>query len=100
MSGNPGERRRLMDSQMLAVMANHATILSNQEYVITQLGHQHDCLEKMKAAVAHSAEVTEEVRDLLSAFRVMGKLTKWAAVTGAAAFSLWHGIKAAFHFWK
>lgn len=85
---------------MLAVMANHATILSNQEYVIGQLGHQHDCLEKLKSAVALNSEITEEVRELLSAFKVVGRVSKWGAVTGAALFSVWQGLKAAFHFWK
>jgi hypothetical protein len=89
-----------MDRQILTVLADHATILSNQEYVIGQLTHQHDCLEKLKNAVAASTEVTEEVRELLSAFKVVGSLTKWGAVTGAAGLSLWHGARAALQFWK
>jgi len=94
------ERRRLMDREMATVMANHATILSNQEYVIEQLTHQHDCLERLKVAVAQSAEVTEEVRALLSTFKVMGKITKWGTVTSAAAISVWHAVKAAWRtFW-
>ena len=89
-----------MDREMATVMANHATILSNQDFVISQLGHYHDCLEKMKVATAANTEVTEEVRELLSAFKVVGRLAKWGAVTGGALFSIWHGIKAAFVFWK
>ena len=85
---------------MATVMANHATILSNQDFVITQLNHYHDCLEKLKIATSANTEDTEEVRELLGAFKVVGRLAKWSTVTGAAGFSIWHGIKAAFHFWK
>jgi len=94
------DRRRLMDREMATIMANHHTILTNQEYVITQLTHQHDCLEKLKIAVAQSAEVTEQVRELLATFKIMGMLTKWGAVTSAASLSVWQGAKAAFQFWK
>ncbi len=82
-----------MDREMATVMANHATILSNQQYVITQLHHQHDCLERMKEAVGANSEVTEEVRQLLAAFKVVGKLGKWTAVTSAAVLSIWHAVK-------
>lgn len=85
---------------MATVMANHATILDNQAYISEQLTHQHDCLEKMKYAVAVNTEVIEEVRALLSTFKIMGSLTKWGAVTGAALFSAWQGAKAALQFWK
>jgi hypothetical protein len=54
----------------------------------------------MKSAVARNSEVVEEVRELLSTFKVMGKITKWSAVTGAAGLSVWHAVKAAFVFWK
>ena len=89
-----------MDREMATVMANHATILSNQDFVITQLNHYHDCLERLKIAVSDNSEVTEEVRELLSAFKVIGRFAKWGAVTGGALFSIWHGVKAAFQFWK
>lgn len=85
---------------MASVMANHATILKNQDFISTQLSHQHDCIERMKAAVAANTEVTEEVRALLSTFKVVSSFTRWGAVVSAAAFSTWHGIKAAFQFWK
>jgi hypothetical protein len=89
-----------MDSRMATVMANHQTILTNQEYVITQLTHQHDCLEKLKIALADNTEVSEEVRELLAALNVFGKLAKWSAVTGGALFSAWHGVKAGINFWR
>jgi len=94
------DKRRLMDREMATVMANHATILSNQEWVITQLTHYHDCLERMKVTVSQNTEVTEEVKELLSTFKVMGSITKWGAVTGAASVSIWHATKALFQFWK
>lgn len=97
---NQEERRREMDREMASIMANHKTILANQEYVITQLHHYHDCLEKMKAIVAQNTEVTEEVRELLATFKVFGRFTKWGAVTGAGALSIWQATKAFFHFWK
>ena len=100
MSAASDERRRAMDFQMAAVMTEHKTILDNQRYISTQLTHQHDCLERLKTAVAAGTEVTEEVRELLAAFKVFGRIAKWGSVVGAAMFSLWHGITAALKFWK
>jgi len=89
-----------MDREMATVMANHATILSNQEWVIMQLTHYHDCLEKMKVTVFQNTEVVEDVKELLSTFKVVGRFTKWIAVIGTAGVSIWHATKAMFQFWK
>ena len=100
MSAATDERRRAMDMQMAGLMANHQTILDNQGFISTQLTHQHDCLERLKVVVSANTEVTEEVRELLAAFKVFGRIAKWGSVVGAAMFSLWHGITAALKFWK
>ena len=85
---------------MVAVMTNHQTILSNQEYVITQLGHQHDCMEALKREVADTREVLADIRAILRTFKILGTATKWTSVTVAAITSSWHGIKAVGQFWK
>ena len=85
---------------MATVMANHQTILSNQEWVITQLGHQHSCTEALKREIETMRVVVEDVRKIMNAMQVLGAITKYGAVTGAALLSAWHGIKAAFQFWK
>ena len=85
---------------MAAVMANHATILSNQEWVVTQLTHQHGCTEALKKEVEMMRLVVEDVRKIMHAMQLLGAVTKYGAVTGAALLSVWHGIKAAFNFWK
>lgn len=100
MSAAADERRREMDKQMTIVMANHSTVLQNQEYVITQLGHQHDCMEALKREVADTREILADIRAIMSTFKIMGMAVKWTAVTSAALVSLWHGLKAAFQFWK
>ena len=94
------ERRRLADREMATVMANHATILSNQEWIVTQLTHQHGCTEALKREVELMRVVVEDVRKIMNAMQVLGAITKYGAVTGAAALSLWHGIRAAIQFWK
>ena len=100
MSAAADDRRRQMDRDMASVMANHATILSNQEWVVTQLTHQHGCTEALKKEVELMRVVVEDLRKLMNAMQVLGAITKYGAVTGAAFISAWHGIKAAFQLWK
>lgn len=60
---------------------------------ITQLGidqgHLHDCVESLKAAVKENTEITEQVRDILASFRVVGAVAKWiAAIAGAVGATI------------
>lgn len=87
-----------MDRQMVTLMAHHDTILANQEYVITQLTHQHDCIENLKNAVRENSEIVEEVRQLLAALKGFSTIAKWATVAGGFLAALWHGTKAVISF--
>lgn len=94
------EKRRMMDREMATVLANHATILSNQDYITTQLHHHHDCLEHLKQEIKLNREVIDDVRNLLSAFKVVVSAAKYATVFTAAFAGMWHAFKAIFSWWK
>ena len=89
-----------MDMQIATILANHATILANQDHVIEQLNHQHDCTERLKDEVSSMVLVVEDIRQIMTTLKMMGAITKWAAVVSGLAVSLWHAIKAGWHFWK
>ena len=84
------ERRREMDKQMVTVMERHQTIMENQDYVITQLGHQHDCTEALKREVAEMKAIVEQVRELLAALKGISFMAKWATIMGGGAAAVWH----------
>ena len=84
------ERRREMDKQMLTVMASHKTILSNQDFISQQLGHQHDCTESLKREVAEMKVIVEQVRELLAALKGISFMAKWATIVGGGAAAVWH----------
>ncbi len=85
---------------MATVMANHATILDNQQFITTQLQHQHDCIEALKGEIASSREVLTEIKAIMSTLYVMIMLTRWGVVVAAASLSVWQGLKAMFTFLK
>lgn len=82
-----------MDSKMATVMANHATILSELEWIVTQYSHQHSCTEALKREVAEMRVIVEQVRELLAALKGISLIAKWATVIGGGVVAVWHGAK-------
>jgi len=80
--------RREMDKQMITIMANHATILANQEYIVTQLTHQHDCMERLKAEIERNSKVIEQLHDLMATFKVTAAISKYVAAISGAGLGL------------
>jgi hypothetical protein len=53
-------------------------------------------MDKLKVQMEEHRAVTEQVRDILASFRVIGAVAKWiTGLTGAcvAVWHLWHGSK-------
>ena len=55
---------------------------------ITQLTHD---VHALKEGLAKNNETTEQVRDILASFRVVGAVAKWLSGIGAAAVMAYHG---------
>jgi len=53
--------------------------------------HLHGCVELLKKEMERNTVVTEQVRDILASFRIVGAIAKWCAAIGAAATALYHG---------
>lgn len=71
------------------------------DQLIENQTHQHDCTELVKLDVRdlkeemrRNTEVTEQIRDILASFRVVGKVAKWVGTIGAAAASCIAAFKA------
>lgn len=55
-----------------------------------QVAHLHDCVEELKREMNKNTVVTEQVRDILASFQVVGAIAKWVAAIGAAATAVYH----------
>lgn len=45
----------------------------------------------LKQQMARNTEITEQVRDILTSFRVIAAAAKWVTAIVAACVALWHG---------
>ena len=46
----------------------------------------------LKAQMARNTEITEQVRDILTSFRVIGAVAKWITALIAGFLALYHGV--------
>lgn len=55
--------------------------------------HLHSCIEALKVEMKENTDVTKQVRDILTSFRILGVMAKWVAAIGAGTAALYHGIE-------
>lgn len=60
--------------------------------LVEDQAHLHGCVELLKVEMQKNTEVTEQIRDILASFRVVGALAKWTAGVGAAVVAVYHGL--------
>lgn len=109
--GAAEDEAELRDSQVHALLTNARTLtMQMAEIVVAQeaavrVGVDRDKrIERIEVALKANTEVTEEVRDLLSAFRggfrVLGWLgtgAKWIGAIAAAGMAIYTAVYAATH---
>lgn len=74
--------RRSADQRIDELVAQHAEL--------------HACVGKLSVAVSELRATTDEVRDILASFRVIGRIAKWIgaiAAAGAAIIAFWRQLK-------
>lgn len=52
-----------------------------------------DDVRALKEQMAKHIETTEQIRDAIHAFKLVGKAGKWLAAIGAGGTAVWHGIR-------
>lgn len=68
------------------------------EQLVTDLSAMKTAHAAMQTQLTENTKVTKQVRDILASFKVIGACAKWGTIIGAAGTSVYHGIKALFHF--
>lgn len=48
-------------------------------------------VSELRAQMVRNTEITEQVRDILTSFRVIADAAKWVTAIVAACVALWHG---------
>ena len=56
-----------------------------------RLGALVDDVAELKKQMVLNTEITQQVRDILTSFRVIGAVAKWITALIAGALALWHG---------
>ncbi len=71
MAGNEEDRRKAVDAKF------------------SDLEQQ---LALLRFEMVNNTEITKQVRDVLSSFKVIGHVAKWLTVMGAFGAMCWHGV--------
>jgi hypothetical protein len=58
----------------------------------SKLEELHSDVALLKTQMLRNTEITEQIRDVLTSFRVVASVAKWGAAIVAGAAALWHGI--------
>ena len=53
-----------------------------------------DRLTRLEKAVEENTQITTQVRDLLSSFRIIAAVCKWLSLVGGALAAGYHGVDA------
>lgn len=85
------KQRRADDARISQLLIDHADLKR-------QHGKLHACVDSLQAEVKRNTEVTEQVRDILTSFRVLAAVAKWVSKIGAAFAAIYYGAEHALDF--
>ena len=104
------ENRRRDDPRITALVGATETAVANAAsaaataaesarlaaLLATRIEHTHSCVEELKRMAKENKETLDDMKAILSSFRVVGALAKWIAsvvAAGSAIVLFWRNLK-------